>query len=491
MYKYLTSHKFCKMLSLSLALSLSSVCAAEESLAQTEIAEPAATAEAEMPTHYSLNLDAGSFRPETVEQSGLPLSFRLSENILYTAYPVSMDTETMDIYIPEAYFHKRSVNGFTAKTAPVFMPLTLAANRDTVSEGSENKALIFQALEHGYVVAIPHGLAIQTAENERLGKAPLYLLEAKAAIRYLRRNHHRLPAGDLSRIVVSGQGLGGALALQLAASCNQEEYHPYLRGLGAAERSDHIFAAQAWDPELDKVQAADTYGWLLPDGRPDPYAVSRYLPLVDLKATLKRSTASPNLDTTLSEPLDSEEEIVETMDGTLKEREVSASTDVLKNKENTVLQPDAPKEPPKAYQFTYNTQEYSDYLAKKEACEEAKKAYRQFCLDHLPLSQNAEYLRLCSSSESSAENARDLKTSFEETGTKAEVPTSNEQDIQALFTWIDATDAEQDNVDAEFNKLKKKQLEKLSRAELLKNRAFAKAQKKQEALKRQEARKAM
>ncbi len=486
MYKHLRSHKISKLLALSLALSFSSVCAAETVPAQTEIAETVAAsvpAVEEIPTHYSLNLDASSFRKETVELKGIPLAFRVSDQNLYTAYPVSMATERLDIYIPEAYFHKKSLNGFTAKTAPVLMPLALETSNNIAAAESEDKTLIFQALEHGYVVVVPHKLVLQPSANERLGKAPLYLLEAKASIRYLRRNHHRLPAGDLKRIVVTGQGLGSALALQLAASCNQENYHPYLRGLGSAERSDHIFAAQACEPDLATVQDVHTYGWLLPDGRPDQYAVSRYLPLVDLKAALARSTAEPNIDSALAEPSYSEEEILENMDGTLTETDDAAAPESTEKEK----QPKTKKASAKAAKFTYDTKEYREFLARQAAYEEAKKEYKQFTHEHLPISQNANYLQLCSSSESNARISQDLKTAFEKTGTKVEVIASSPQDAKAFFAWIDAADAEQDELDAELAKLRKKHQEKISRAKLLMKRAYTKAIKKQNELARQSA----
>lgn len=493
MYKHLCSKKICRLLALSLAISLSSICAAEEAPAELTAIETAATSET-VPegtaTHYSLNFDTKSFRKEVADLNGQPFAFRVSERSRYTAYPAAMDREKLDLYIPEAYFHKKSINGFTAKTAPVFMPLTLNSTEEITISKDESQNLILQALEHGYVVAVPSPLILQPAENERLGKAPLYLLEAKAAIRYLRRNHHRLPAGDLNRIVVTGQGLGGALALQLAASCNQEDYYPYLQSLGSAERSDHIFAAQAYEPELDTVQDASAYNWLLPDGRPDPYAVSRYMPLVNLKDTLERSATSPNIDSAIARIVTSDDSILKTMDGTIAVSDNNASPKNAKAKEKISETPTTVSKAPK---IIYDTKEYRDFLARETAYKEAGNEYRQLLLDNLPPSQNAEYLRMCISSENNAaaDSSSDLKTAFEETGTTVETQysaISPGQDIKTLFAWIDATDAQQDVIDQKLDKLKKKQEEKLARARFLMERASAKAQKKQASIERQAAR---
>ena len=539
MYKHLSSMKIPKLLAFSLALSLTPVCAAAEvqppqAAAEAKTAaeeilshEPAEESAGEVPTHYSLNFDKEAFRKETAEVAGLPINFRVYENCRYTAYPAASEKEQLSIYVPEEYFSKTKVNGFTARTAPVLVPLTL---RDTTGETSlspeDCQQLALQALAHGYVVVVPNALDLVSAENERLGKAPLYLLEAKAAIRYLRRNHHRLPAGDLSRIVVTGQGLAGYLALQLAASTDQENYHPYLRGLGAAERSDHVFAAQAYEPDLSLAKDATRFGWILPDGRPDPYAVSRYVPLIDLDAALDRSLNSPHTDTALLEmllpPEETTEEVTKTMDGTIEKAAENSSAltaekdSTAKEKDSLTTDKDSSAEEKdslttekdstgrekgsfttekdstakektaepvkKPLKIIYDTKEYRDSLAKKAIYEEAKEAYETFVSEHAPLTQNANYLRLYSSSENN------LGESFEKTGTCVAVlsqPVSLPQDLHDLFSWIDEADLLQDELDEELAKQLKKEREKLARAKLLYDRANVRARKKQAKLERQ------
>ncbi len=539
MYKHLSSMKIPKLLAFSLALSLTPVCAAAEvqppqAAAEAKTAaeeilshEPAEESAGEVPTHYSLNFDKEAFRKETAEVAGLPINFRVYENCRYTAYPAASEKEQLSIYVPEEYFSKKKVNGFTARTAPVLVPLTL---RDTTGETSlspeDCQQLALQALAHGYVVVVPNALDLVSAENERLGKAPLYLLEAKAAIRYLRRNHHRLPAGDLSRIVVTGQGLAGSLALQLAASTDQENYHPYLRGLGAAERSDHVFAAQAYEPDLSLAKDATRFGWILPDGRPDPYAVSRYVPLIDLDAALDRSLNSPHTDTALLEmllpPEETTEEVTKTMDGTIEKAAENSSAltaekdSTAKEKDSLTTDKDSSAEEKdslttekdstgrekgsfttekdstakektaepvkKPLKIIYDTKEYRDSLAKKAIYEEAKEAYETFVSEHAPLTQNANYLRLYSSSENN------LGESFEKTGTCVAVlsqPVSLPQDLHDLFSWIDEADLLQDELDEELAKQLKKEREKLARAKLLYDRANVRARKKQAKLERQ------
>lgn len=497
MRKHILSPGLTTLLAFSLAFS--SVCAAEKVLpAQAEIAaeeavddllnKPAAEdSQTEMPTHYSLNFDKKTFQKQTAEVNGVAISFRVYEDCRYTSYPVASQKEQLSLYVPEAYFNKKSINKFTARTAPIIMPLTVRdsnSGTNSTDHDSELQALVHNALAHGYVVVVPNTLDLISAENERLGKAPLYLLEAKSALRYLYRNHHRLPAGDLNRLVVVGQNLGGSLALQLAASCNQENYHPYLRGLGAAERSDHVFAAQAYGPDLNLAEDVSRFGWILPDGRPDPYAVSRYVPLIDLDTTLGRSLTSPKTDTVFLDylpPEDSAEYVAETMDGTIEEAAADKSSRISKGDDTSEAKAGKPAN--HSDKVIYDTKAYRDYLVKKAAYEKAKKDYEAFVKEHEPASQNANYLRLSSDSEN-----ENLKDEFEKTGTTVTVLTPSSsltQDINELFNWIDEADIQQDAIDEELAKLRKKEQEKLARAKLLYDRASASARKQQAKIERQ------
>ena len=113
---------------------------------------------------------------------------------------------------------------------------------------------------------------------------------------------------------------------------------------------------------------------------------------------------------------------------------------------------------------------------------EAKEAYETFVSEHAPLTQNANYLRLYSSSENN------LGESFEKTGTCVAVlsqPVSLPQDLHDLFSWIDEADLLQDELDEELAKQLKKEREKLARAKLLYDRANVRARKKQAKLERQ------
>ena len=466
------SKKLAGLLTLSLAFAATPALAAEDSLHQaTEQAEVVEETAQVADSFYRLDFDAKNFTKETLELNGLPVAFRAFRGCHYTAYPVSDVQEQMDIYVPEAYFNKKKVNGYTAKTAPIFMPLTIKENESgSAASPADEDSIALQALAHGYVVAAPAAMSVIPQEEQRLGKAPVAILDYKAAIRYLRRNHHRLPAGDLSRIVVTGQGVGGNLAMQLAASTDREIFHPFLRSLGAAERSDRIFAAQVYQPDLTLTNNAARFGWTLPDGRPDPNAANRYTPLLDPQKALE---PQEELLPIPQGSADSPEALADEAGKDLIPEETPSS-------EEKTAEDEASPEPAK---IIYDTREYRDYLQKKATYEEVLEETEQVREEYKTEGATAPYLRICTDSAAALQN---LKSALEEhhTDVTLQAELSPQEDIKALFTWIDEADASQDIVDEDVAKILKKQEEKLARAKLLADRAQVRAQKRQAKLER-------
>lgn len=464
--------KIAGLLTISLALMTTPALASEGPLPQTAgQTEAAAEAPHATDSFYRLDFDAKNFTKETLELNGLPVAFRAFRSCHYTAYPVSDAQEQMDIYIPEAYFNKKKINGYTARTAPVFMPLTIKENESGSAASPEDEdSIALQALAHGYVVAAPAAMSVIPQEEHRLGKAPVAILDYKAAIRYLRRNHHRLPAGDLGRIVVTGQGVGGNLALQLAASTDREIFHPYLRSLGAAERSDRIFAAQVYQPDLNLTSNAARFGWTLPDGRPDPNAASRYTPLLDPQKALE---PQEELFPVPQDNVDSPEALADEAGKDLIPENAPASEEEAAKDESS----------PAPAKIIYDTKEYRDYLQKKATYEEVLEETKQVREEYKTEGATAPYLRVCTKDADALQN---LKSTLEEhhTDVTLQAEFSPLDDLKALFTWIDEADASQDIVDEDVAKILKKQEEKLARAKLLADRAQVRAQKRQAKLER-------
>lgn len=222
---------------------------------------------------YSLKFNAKNYTKETLKLEGQDVAFRAYRDVVYTAKPASVASESMSIFIPEAYFTKGgTVNGYTAKTAPIFLPngvggympgdIKEPSANDRMSGGA-NASLV--ALSRGYVVAAPAVRGRTTVGDDGrtyVGKAPAFLVDYKAAVRYLRHNRHRLPAGNTDRIISDGTSAGGALSALLGATGNSREYDAELRAIGAANERDDIFASMDYCPITDLDHADMAYEWM-------------------------------------------------------------------------------------------------------------------------------------------------------------------------------------------------------------------------------------
>lgn len=244
---------------------------------------------------YSLKFNAKNYTKETLKLEGQDVAFRAYRDVVYTAKPASVASESMSIFIPEAYFQKGgTVNGYTAKAAPIFLPNGVGgympgdskepSDSDRMSGGA-NASLV--ALSKGYVVAAPAVRGRTTVGDDGktyVGKAPALLVDYKAAVRYLRHNRHRLPAGNTDRIISDGTSAGGALSALLGATGNSKEYDAELRAIGAAHERDDIFAAMAYCPITDLDHADMAYEWMF-NGVNEAYQHSTLMsPLLPLKA---------------------------------------------------------------------------------------------------------------------------------------------------------------------------------------------------------------
>ncbi|MDO5640190.1 MAG: subtype B tannase [Neisseria sp.] len=211
---------------------------------------------------YSLDFAQQSATQKSVEINGQTVAYRAYEGIVYVKNPVDAEYQTLNIYVPEAYYHGQSIDGYSADTAPVFLPNQIGgympAKPGTPGTDSRtqqpNAALV--ALSKGYVVASP-GARGRTAAT---GKAPAAIVDLKAAVRYLRANDQAMP-GDAAKIISNGTSAGGALSALLGASGNSHDYESRLKALGAANAPDDIFAVSAYCPITDLDHADMAYEW--------------------------------------------------------------------------------------------------------------------------------------------------------------------------------------------------------------------------------------
>ena len=238
-------------------------------------AVPAAaiSTDSESQTTYSLDFDASKNYTEEIKTvNGQVVKYRAYRNIVYVAHPQNKAAQSMNIFIPAAYFDNGKINDYTKKNAPIFMPNGVGGYMPgEAEEPSEkghhgdgaNAALV--ALSKGYVVAAPAIRGRTTIGDDGktyVGKAPAFIVDYKAAVRYLRHNKNRLPAGDTEKIISNGTSAGGALSALLGATGNAKEYEPYLKEIGAAEERDDIFASSDYCPITNLEHADMAYEWM-------------------------------------------------------------------------------------------------------------------------------------------------------------------------------------------------------------------------------------
>ena len=212
----------------------------------------------------SITMPPGNRVSQTMLAGNKLVTFRSWLDIPYVKNPAEPDYQKLNIYIPEEYFHGGTINGYTAKTAPIMMPngvrgympgrQFIPANDSR--HGTPNVALA--ALAHGYVVITP-AIRGRTLQN---GKAPALIVDYKAAVRWVRHNKDRLPAGDTEKIISDGLSAGGALSSLLGATGNAKEYEPYLKAIGAEDERDDIFASVVYCPITNLENADMAYEWI-------------------------------------------------------------------------------------------------------------------------------------------------------------------------------------------------------------------------------------
>lgn len=217
----------------------------------------------------ALDFDSSSGVEKTLTCNGRTIKFVAYENISYVAEPAS-EIQKLSVYVPAEYLRGEMINGYSAKTAPIFLPngvggympgkILEPVENDRMSGGA-NASLV--ALSRGLVVISPAIRGRTTTMNGvYVGKAPAFIVDYKAAVRWIRHNRDRLPAGDVEKIISNGTSAGGALSALLGATGNAPEYQTYLQVLGAANERDDIFASSDYCPITNLENADAAYEWI-------------------------------------------------------------------------------------------------------------------------------------------------------------------------------------------------------------------------------------
>ncbi|MBQ6296082.1 MAG: alpha/beta hydrolase [Selenomonadaceae bacterium] len=240
-----------------------------------------------------LKFDSSGGIEKSLTYNGREIKFIAYENIPYVTEPAS-EIQKLSVYVPAEYLRGGKINGYTAKTAPIFLPngvggympgkILEPVENDKMSGGA-NASLV--ALSRGLVVISPAIRGRTTTMNGvYVGKAPAFIVDYKAAVRWIRFNRATLPAGDVEKIISNGTSAGGALSALLGATGNAPEYKTYLDELGSADERDDIFASSDYCPITNLENADSAYEWIF-------CGENKYFPamwqLQDLEARGKRT----------------------------------------------------------------------------------------------------------------------------------------------------------------------------------------------------------
>jgi len=257
-----------------------------EEAASTPVVDTTVDAE-----NAALKFDATNYTTINVTIDGVPTKLR-QYKIVYVAKPVKSATtlgisgnaqaltdpysmQTMIVSVSDALVsdQKAPLYFLVNNSGWLASPVTTSVTEGKAFTSTGDSDNVGAALKAGYVM-INVGTRSRGARAEDgtwTGKAPAPVVDAKAAIRYLRLNDSAMP-GSAERIIVTGTSGGGGLTAVVSASGNSVDFLPFLAEIGAAgiagsgatatsTLKDDVFAAVAYCPINNLGNADAGYEW--------------------------------------------------------------------------------------------------------------------------------------------------------------------------------------------------------------------------------------
>ena len=267
------------------------------------------SAKKEMPTAKAVHVDSTlSFEDAVTTELSVKVDGKATKVTMYEDCYVKNPTNVAMIPNEDGVDQKISV--YVPENATAESPIIFSVNnggwimdaysaRTQIEDGKDyvstsDDDMIGMALSRGYVI-VSHGARSRgdnpNADGKYVSHSPATMTDTKAAIRYLRNNADKLPAGDPEKIVITGTSGGGALSTIIASSGNSADYYASLYEIGAAgiekkedgtytsDIDDDIFATIAYCPINDLREADAAYEWTFKNVR--QRLVDEGLPKVD------------------------------------------------------------------------------------------------------------------------------------------------------------------------------------------------------------------
>ena len=189
--------------------------------------------------------------------------------ISYCEDPQDESYETLAIFVPGAYMtasdngdgtytceinSEGTVNGFTAETAPIVMPINTPGY--SAQSALTDYTDVSEYMEAGFVY-------VHAGCRGRDAGAPAGVTDLKAAIRYLRYSDETIP-GTTDRIFTFGMSGGGAQSSIVGATGDSTLYDAYLDEIGAVQGvSDAVLGSMCWCPITNLDTADEAYEWMM------------------------------------------------------------------------------------------------------------------------------------------------------------------------------------------------------------------------------------
>lgn len=232
-----------------------------------------------------LAFDKNNYTTLNVTIDGQPVAVRWYKEVCYVAKPQLMagtqngqtianpqcGYQSMNIFVPESAANDQKTAIYFAVNNGGWFASYVGASVTNGATYNSSTSNVGAALKAGYVFVNvgTRSRRLVAADGTAAGKAPTVVVDAKAAVRYLRLNDHVM-AGSAERIVVNGTSGGGALVSILGASGNSRDYLPYLDETGAVGIGKHghstlrddVFAVNAYCPITDLGHANIAYEWM-------------------------------------------------------------------------------------------------------------------------------------------------------------------------------------------------------------------------------------
>jgi hypothetical protein len=189
--------------------------------------------------------------------------------IVYCETPADESYEQLAVFVPGAYMtgtdngdgtytcelnEKGEINGYTAATAPIVMPINTPGY--SAQNALTDYTSVSDYMNAGFVY-------VHAGCRGRDSGAPAGVTDLKAAVRYIRYCDDIL-AGSSESIFTFGMSGGGAQSAVMGSTGDSDLYDTYLEEIGAVQGvSDAVLGSMCWCPITNLDTADEAYEWMM------------------------------------------------------------------------------------------------------------------------------------------------------------------------------------------------------------------------------------